>query len=83
MRSALRLPPPGRIIPNGPCSGGSPEIFFLWRPVLRDPDHDLILERPVQAQCGHTVTHDVSDVYGGERFGIEAVTPRAVLEELP
>jgi len=65
------------------CAVGNPrEIFFLWRPVLRDPDDDMILELAVQAGCSHIVTHSISDFRGSERFGIEAVTPRAFLEEL-
>jgi putative PIN family toxin of toxin-antitoxin system len=62
--------------------GNSQEIFLLWRPVLRDPDDDMILELAVQAGCSYIVTHNVSDFHGCERFGIQAVTPRDFLEVL-
>jgi len=37
------------------------EIDFLWRPFLRDPDDDMLLELAVQAQCSAIVTHNLKD----------------------
>ena len=51
------------------------EVFFRWRPALRDPDDDLILELAVAAGCRHVVTHNVRDFQESERWGISAVTP--------
>ena len=51
------------------------EVFFRWRPALRDPDDDLILELAVAAGCRHVVTHNVRDFQEAERWGISAVTP--------
>ena len=58
------------------------QIFFLWRPVLRDPKDDMVLEVGVQAGCSHIVTHNVSDFEESIRFGIRAVPPRQFLAEL-
>jgi predicted nucleic acid-binding protein len=55
------------------------DIFFLWRPFLRDPDDDMILELAAAANCRYIVTHNVSDFSGCEQFGIEAIAPRDFL----
>jgi predicted nucleic acid-binding protein len=51
------------------------DIYFLWRPFLRDPDDDMILELAFAARCEYIVTHNVKDFAGGEQLGISAVTP--------
>ena len=56
------------------------EIFFLWRPVLRDPKDDLVLEVAVEAECDYVVTHNLRDFAGAENFGVQAITPRRFLE---
>lgn len=56
------------------------EIFFLWRPVMPDPDDDLILELAVAAGCRYIVTHNLRDFRGSEKWGIAAVTPSDFLK---
>ena len=58
------------------------EIFFLWRPFLRDPGDDMVLELAVAAGCDKIVTHNTRDFLGVERFGIEILTPAAFLQRL-
>ena len=58
------------------------EIFFLWRPQLKDANDDLVLELAVAAGCERIVTHNVRDFEGSERFGVHAVTPAVFLQEL-
>lgn len=58
------------------------EIFFLWRPFLRDQNDDLVLELAVAAGCDKIVTHNTRDFAGVEQFGIEVVTPAALLQLL-
>lgn len=59
--------------------GNWQEIYFLWRPYLRDPNDDLILELAVAAGCDAVVTHNTRDFVGAERFGIEVLTPATFL----
>src|SRR5262245_12827361 len=33
-------------------------IFFLWRPLLRDPADDMVLELAVAAGCDHLLTYN-------------------------
>ena len=56
------------------------EVFFLWRPVLPDPDDDMILELAVAAGCRYIVTHNLRDFRGTEKWGITAVSPGGFLK---
>ncbi len=58
------------------------DIFFLWRPQLRDPGDDLVLELAVAANCDAIVTHNVRDFAGVSRFGIRVLNPGMFLNEL-
>ena len=58
------------------------QIYFLWRPALRDPGDDLVLELAVAAQADLIVTHNLKDFSGVERFGLRAVPPRTFLSEI-
>jgi len=58
------------------------EVYYLWRPVLRDPSDDLVLEVAVAGECQSLVTYNVRDFVGSERFGIRIQTPAEFLTEL-
>ena len=58
------------------------EIHYLWRPVLRDPDDDLILEVAVVGGYDSIVTFNIKDFKRSERFGIRILSPREFLAEL-
>lgn len=58
------------------------EIFFLWRPFLRDPSDDLVLELAVAAGCEAIVTHNVRDFGGAEKLGVRVLTPGRFVQEL-
>ena len=55
-------------------------IFYLWRPQLKDPSDDMVLELAVTAGCQYILTYNLKDFKGSEKFGIEAITPKAFLE---
>jgi putative PIN family toxin of toxin-antitoxin system len=58
------------------------EIFYLWRPLLRDADDDMVLELAVNAMCSHIVTFNGKDFAGSEQFGLKVVTPPEFLREI-
>ncbi len=65
------------------CSIAEPHtIFYLWRPVLRDPRDDLVLELAVEAGASCIVTHNLRDFGGIHQFGIDAISPGAFLRRL-
>lgn len=57
-------------------------IFFLWRPFLRDPKDDMILELAVKAGCEFIITYNTRDFAGVEQFGLRAIEPGAFLQHI-
>ncbi|GAK60230.1 PilT protein domain protein [Candidatus Vecturithrix granuli] len=58
-------------------------VYYLWRPWLPDPKDDHILEVAVASRTSRIVTHNLKDFKGIEQtFGIRAIPPKALLEEL-
>jgi predicted nucleic acid-binding protein len=65
------------------CSTGTlHEIFYLWRPVLRDPHDDFVLELGVTAGCETIVTFNARDFVGAEAFGIRVEGPLEFLKRI-
>jgi putative PIN family toxin of toxin-antitoxin system len=58
------------------------DVFFLWRPQLKDPGDDLVLELAVAANCNAVITHNVRDFVGARRFGVRVLSPGEFLNEL-
>ena len=58
------------------------EVFFLWRPVLRDPRDDFVLELAVSAGCETIVTFNQRDFAGAEAFGIGIERPREFMKRI-
>ena len=56
------------------------EIYFLWRPFLKDPKDDMVLELAVAAGSEYLVTFNEKDFVGAERFGIKIVKPKDFLK---
>ena len=56
------------------------KAHFLWRPQLRDPGDEMVLETAVNGRAEALVTFNVRD-FGSvpERFGIEVMIPREVI----
>lgn len=58
------------------------QVFFLWRPFLKDPKDDLVLEAAVSAQSRYIVTFNLRDFAEVEKhFGIKVMTPQQFLLE--
>jgi putative PIN family toxin of toxin-antitoxin system len=57
-------------------------IFYLWRPILQDPQDDHILELAVKANA-MIVTWNLKDFRpASEKFGLQVITPRELLQRL-
>ena len=57
-------------------------IYFLWRPQLRDPGDELVLELAVASKADYIVTYNKKDFIGTDKFGIAVVTPKEFLQEI-
>ncbi len=58
------------------------DIFYLWRPLARDADDDLLLELAVRAQADFIITYNASDLLPAAQFGVALVTAREFLQEM-
>ena len=58
------------------------EIHFRWRPQLRDVDDEMVLEAAINAKDRTIVTFNKRDFAGAERFDVNVLSPREILEKL-
>lgn len=56
-------------------------LFYRWRPLLTDPDDDILLETALNGQCSAIITYNRRHFRGAERFGITVCTPQEFLRE--
>jgi putative PIN family toxin of toxin-antitoxin system len=62
--------------------GEHQKIYYLWRPFLKDPKDDLVLEVAGASQTKCIVTHNIKDFHRIDQFGIKAITPNQLLKEI-
>ena len=58
------------------------KIYFLWRPYLKDPKDDHVLEVAVASKTKIIVTHNMKDFKGVHKFGVTALRPGKLLEAI-
>jgi len=60
------------------------ETHFLWRPQLRDPNDEMVLETAVNGRADVLVTFNLRD-FGQvpARFGVAALLPREAIKRIP
>ena len=58
------------------------KIHYLWRPHLRDPKDDMVLELALAAQCDYIVTHNLADFKISTQGILRVVTPAEFLRIL-
>jgi predicted nucleic acid-binding protein len=51
------------------------EISFLWRPVLRDADDEMVLEVAVNGRADRLLTFNERDFAGASRLGVTVERP--------
>jgi len=51
------------------------EITFLWRPMLRDPDDEMVLEVAVNGGADFLLTFNERDFAGAGRLGVTVERP--------
>jgi len=59
------------------------EIHFQWRPQVRDPSDEMVLEAAINGRADALVTYNVRDfALPADRFGIPVVRPTDLLKKL-
>jgi predicted nucleic acid-binding protein len=59
------------------------ETHYMWRPQLRDPGDELVLEAAVNGQAGAIVTFNTRDFgTAPAQFGIDLLTPAEALRRI-
>jgi putative PIN family toxin of toxin-antitoxin system len=56
-------------------------ISYLWRPMLRDPDDELVLETAVNGRADLLLTFNERDFAGAERFTPRISRPGSALRD--
>ena len=58
------------------------DVHFLWRPFLRDPDDDMVVECAVASGSRFIVTHNIKDFQRVEALNVQAIKPADFLKLL-
>ena len=57
--------------------------YFLWRPQLRDPDDEMVLDAAINGRAEAVVTFNVPDfLLASSLFNVQILTPAEVLRQL-
>ena len=55
------------------------DVYYLWRPFLRDPDDDMVLECAVASNSQYLVTHNIRDFQRIGELGVTPISPASFL----
>lgn len=55
------------------------KVHFLWRPSLKDPNDDFVLELAVESESKYIVTYNIRDFLGAKKFKVKVITPQELL----
>jgi len=59
------------------------EVHLSWRPQLRDPNDELVLEAAINGRAEGLITYNIRDFAGvPERFRVRLLQPAQLLQEL-
>jgi predicted nucleic acid-binding protein len=65
-----------KVLLNALCAVCTPvKISFLWRPMLRDPNDEMVLEVAVNGGADRLLTFNSRDFAGAERLGVKIERP--------
>jgi len=79
--SALSVTEPGEVLDAIAAVATPVIISYLWRPILRDPDDELVLETAVNGGADLLLTFNERDFAGAERFAPRISRPGRALHD--
>ncbi|HLZ11682.1 MAG TPA: putative toxin-antitoxin system toxin component, PIN family [Candidatus Acidoferrum sp.] len=57
------------------------ELHFMWRPQVRDPGDEMVLEAAINGGADALITYNVSDfAVAADRFGVKVLRPAEALK---
>jgi predicted nucleic acid-binding protein len=57
------------------------DVRFLWRPQVRDPSDEMVLEAAINGHADALVTYNIRDfVLAGKRFAVPILSPPDLLK---
>jgi putative PIN family toxin of toxin-antitoxin system len=57
------------------------ELHFMWRPQVRDPGDEMVLEAAINGDADALITYNVSDfAVAADRFGVKVLRPAEALK---
>lgn len=57
-------------------------IYYLWRPLLKDPQDDQVLEVAMNAQADAIITFNIRDFAGAYQHDVAIIDPKTFLEQI-
>jgi putative PIN family toxin of toxin-antitoxin system len=59
------------------------EVHFQWRPQLRDPNDEMVMEAAINGRADALVTYNIADfALAGERFSMPVIHPAVLLRKV-
>ncbi len=58
------------------------KVHYLWRPNLKDPSDDFVLELAVESECQYIVTYNIKDFSKADNFNVTVITPLELLRKI-
>lgn len=58
------------------------KIYYLWRPMLKDPKDDMVLELAVASGAQIILTYNKAHFGAARQMGIKTMTPKELLRQI-
>jgi predicted nucleic acid-binding protein len=58
------------------------KVYYLWRPFLKDPKDDMVVELAVSSNAESIDTYNRGDFKGANQFGVKVITPKTLLQRI-
>lgn len=58
------------------------DVFFVWRPLLNDPNDDMVVESAMASRASAIITHNLRDFVPAAGLGVRVLAPAQFLLHL-